>query len=508
MADKVKMSQFRIILTILIAILALGMGLTGVILKRSEQSEIGSMQVLIGTDNKQLAINISNYFRDVEETAALMFSDSRVCDFMPSGLDDYDRIQGENAIRSRIIDIALMKNFSDFGVVFQDDTDAGWISQVTSSLFPEGGIYDTFSSIAADPKTEDGWAFGVKDNTDRLWYAKRLNPEAVLVVSFYSQELKSAFEYPDDLQGMVVRLVGPDDLILHSSDTAEVGKALDSGSAALLDRVGDADSLSAQDSDQILASDRLSNGWRVLSCYPLASFHRHSRETTRVFTLIALIVSVSFMIVVLLLWRQLSKPVDSMVRSLNEQASRDQLSGLLNKITYETLAAESLRNAGKNVTGTAGSRLCMYMLMDIDNFKQVNDSLGHSQGDRVIAVCGTALLQTFGQIAVVGRVGGDEFSAFRILEKGADPSQISDELKEESSRFRSLLQEELSGPEWRKVPVTVSMGIALVRSGDSDFQDMYRKADRALYNVKNYGKDGLRILFPDKEASDAENEDR
>lgn len=505
MEDKLKKMQLRVILIILLLILALGMGLTGLMLNRAEQSEISSTQALVATNNEQLGISISNYFQDVEQTAALMFSDDSIYQFDPTAedIDRYSLIQRENAIRNRIIDIALMKNFSDFGVVFSDDTDAGWISQVTGSMFPDGGIYETFSAYAVNPKTEDGWAFGIKGSRDRLWYVKRLNPGAVLVVSFYAEELKNAFDYPESLQGMSVRLIDQDDRILYSSQSDEIGGSLDSETGELLRTSA---SVSRVIDDRITVSSTCGNGWRVVSSYPLQGIRRHSHETGIILTLVALVISVSFMIVVLILWRQMTMPVNSMVRTLNEQASRDQLSGLLNKITYESLVSNRIAETGSYSDGTEEGSLCVYMLMDIDNFKQVNDTLGHDRGDEVITICGSALLDSFGKEAMVGRVGGDEFSAFRVC-KGMEEEEIRTRVLENAVMFRRLLKEGVSGPSWKNVPVTASMGIVMF-SGRRDFLEVYRAADRTLYDVKNHGKKNVKIVNLDREAAYAKKEEQ
>lgn len=187
MTDSFRKVQIRLALVIGGALLVLVFLLSGIILMHSERTTKESFMELVAADDRQIRINVDNYLATVEKSASLLFSDKAYygADLSDQSLSGYARIQASDKIVQKIVDIGLLQNYSDFCVVYRDDSEVGWMSQTTSGMFPDGsGIYDTFSDCVTNEKTEDGWTFGVKGNLDRLWYVKRLNKNAVLVVSF------------------------------------------------------------------------------------------------------------------------------------------------------------------------------------------------------------------------------------------------------------------------------------------------------------------------------------
>lgn len=94
--------------------------------------------------NTQLQIsNLNQYLGRIEDTAALLFSDDIYCEYdaTKEGQDAFEKIQQETAIEKRLQDINILQNFSDFGIVYADDSSLGSISNTTLELFPDGGLY-------------------------------------------------------------------------------------------------------------------------------------------------------------------------------------------------------------------------------------------------------------------------------------------------------------------------------------------------------------------------------
>ena len=87
---------------------------------------------------------------------------------------------------------------------------------------------------------------------------------------------------------------------------------------------------------------------------------------------------------------------------IKEEGSKDLLTGLLNKISFE-------REAGKYLTKSRKTEHGALLIIDFDNFKMVNDSFGHLTGDAILKCFGEILMRTFGEADIIGRVGGDEF---------------------------------------------------------------------------------------------------
>jgi len=164
---------------------------------------------------------------------------------------------------------------------------------------------------------------------------------------------------------------------------------------------------------------------------------------------------------------------------MRKQAQRDELTKLLNKNSTQRAVVEYLSNRDE---GT----LAAMLLLDLDNFKTVNDSLGHMYGDAVLTQVGTTLRNMFRSQDVVGRIGGDEFMI--LLKDLPNTEVIQDRCK--------LLVESLQDQLHRlmpNLPVSVSVGAAVAPRDGVGFAELYRHSDEALYTAKRRGKNQYKI---------------
>lgn len=497
MDENLRKVRARTIAAVMAAVVAILVITSALLVARVDQETQSRMLGLVSADTQQLQLNISTYLHDVETTADLMFErpEYYTFDATDPSLGDYARLQGEKVIRDRIVDIGLMKNFSDFGVVYANDEKVGWVSQVTSGLFPNGGMYDEFASRISNEGTQSGWTYGVGGNKDRVWFVKRLNDHALIIQSFYSRELSDLFEQPDELHDVSVRLVDQNGTILYSKDSDEIGSALPDEVAGL---AGDGDSVQACSNDMMVSSSRCSNGWRVVCSVPVSKVMQSTYDL-RTFVILLVVAALALSVVaVTALYDRMNASVDTMVDSLNRRASHDQLSGLLNKITYETLVQARVRELGGSGEGEAQRGLAQapavaYAIVDMDDFKSVNDTMGHARGDEAIERVGRALRDTFGGDSLVGRIGGDEFSVF-VEHGGEDEAALRRSVEEAHAGFVEALAREFAASEWDGPAMTASVGVAIARADEVGFDELYRRADEALYQSKHAGKNRLTTL--------------
>ena len=146
------------------------------------------------------------------------------------------------------------------------------------------------------------------------------------------------------------------------------------------------------------------------------------------------------------------------------KAQKDFLTGLYNRETIEELVRQSLKiNAlEKGVSAV--------LIVDIDNFKQINDFYGHTEGDRVLKEIGRMIPEVFGERALTGRLGGDEFLVF----------VIGEDYESDVCSLAQKLCDRLSELEVQDKKITVSVGIAFVEEALRDFKTLYQSADAAL----------------------------
>ena len=161
--------------------------------------------------------------------------------------------------------------------------------------------------------------------------------------------------------------------------------------------------------------------------------------------------------------------------NLQDMAQKDGLTGLYNKMTTEALIDRRLteHQCEANV-------LAMIML-DIDNFKELNDSLGHVAGDRIIQEFAQSLRAAFEPGDLVGRIGGDEFIVLTC-------QQSSDALTTKLEELCKRIRHTTYGGEGQH-HLAASMGVALFPLHGKDFSELYASADAALYRAKQEGKD-------------------
>lgn len=472
----------RMILTTVAMVLAMTALLMGFFIDRSDNSMLDLTVRMINTDADQLRLNINNYFTTVQNTVSLMFADEAYYgyDATDESIDDYDRIQKEKVITNRIQDIALNENFSDFGVVYANDKALGWISQTTSAVFKDGGIYDEFASSITDENTQSGWSYGHRGNYERLYYVQRLNEHAVVVTSFYTSELEAVFDQTDELSEMTIRLLSDDDTILFSTDRDEVGTVLPADMQAMISGLGAA---SVTNADQIAAVQYCSNHWRLLCSIPTRTVLSSSYSLRRTVMLLVILVLSLFVIFYFIYYHRIfSRNVGSLVEDLSNKADIDQLSDVFNKMTMQTRSEERRQQI-------AADSYVSVIMLDLDDFKNINDTQGHMYGDQVIQRMGTILKHTFRKEDVYGRVGGDEFAAFADLAT-TDPKEAEERAKMLVARFFRLFDDEFEKDQ-EKCKVSASIGVKTAKASEYTFNQLYAAADEALYHSKQNGKGEL-----------------
>jgi diguanylate cyclase (GGDEF)-like protein len=168
------------------------------------------------------------------------------------------------------------------------------------------------------------------------------------------------------------------------------------------------------------------------------------------------------------------------MQELRRQASQDSLTGLKNRRRFEEDLRVELARSRRE--GTSGALL----MLDLDNFKQVNDTLGHPIGDRVIGEIAGVLDRRMRETDVLARVGGDEFAI--VL-----PHCDAEEARTVGDTITTAIREHIPQPEG--VPqITASIGIALFGAGtDATFDSVLTDADAAMYEAKQAGRDGVRL---------------
>lgn len=166
-------------------------------------------------------------------------------------------------------------------------------------------------------------------------------------------------------------------------------------------------------------------------------------------------------------------------------SQKDQLTQILNKVSCTKECEEYIDGSSFQIP------FALFMI-DIDNFKTVNDLHGHPAGDEVLRVTGESLSRAFRSTDIVGRYGGDEFI---VLMKNVNDEEI---IRAKINGFEENAKKAVF--ETTGIMVSYSAGVALSSTCATTFSACYNEADSALYDVKKSGKDSFTIrIVPPKD---------
>lgn len=130
-------------------------------------------------------------------------------------------------------------------------------------------------------------------------------------------------------------------------------------------------------------------------------------------------------------------------------------------------------------------------MLDIDYFKQINDTHGHPAGDAVLAHLANIVVASVRSTDVVARYGGEEFGILFVQAGATEAGIITNRLRERIAQHRFSIAAGVAGAEPIEIPVTVSIGVA--QYFDDDMQSFLRRADGALYDAKRAGRNQVRV---------------
>lgn len=175
-----------------------------------------------------------------------------------------------------------------------------------------------------------------------------------------------------------------------------------------------------------------------------------------------------------------SREISEINQQLQALLQKDPLTGLLNKVAFEGRVRAYLAQEPAALT---------LLIVDLDDFKDINDKYGHPCGDHVLRETAACLRDAFARADGVGRIGGDEFAA--VLFGSSERRAIE--------QYGETLGQALSRISWQGAPLGVRCSIGACRADSSaaDYAQLYREADDALYEAKRLGKGRLHWSRPE-----------
>lgn len=233
------------------------------------------------------------------------------------------------------------------------------------------------------------------------------------------------------------------------------------------------------------------NDWYLFALAPDTGINLQTFNMQNPTVTLAIRIVILFIILILyIIWRQiryrvtmenanlelevLNERLLAKNESLKLKAENDLLTGLFNKVTSELAISEYLSNEGKD------GRHALFII-DLDDFKNINDELGHFYGDKALSEVSNIIDHCLRTTDIKGRIGGDEFIV--LLKNIVSDDDISNKAVEICDQLKEIML--VKDTSWK---VSGTVGVAIYPDHADNFKDLFLKADDAMYYSKELGK--------------------
>jgi len=166
---------------------------------------------------------------------------------------------------------------------------------------------------------------------------------------------------------------------------------------------------------------------------------------------------------------------------LRTLATTDGLTGCLNRHAFDAAVLREFERSRRH------NHPLVVLCLDLDFFKRINDSYGHAAGDAVLQACSGLWKSMVRTTDLVGRTGGEEFTLVLIETDLDAATNIAERIRERTAAMP------VDVGEGRSLPITLSAGMAAMQAGDQKFEELWERADSALYRAKQGGRNRVEI---------------
>jgi len=175
---------------------------------------------------------------------------------------------------------------------------------------------------------------------------------------------------------------------------------------------------------------------------------------------------------------KIGERIINLERRILKLATTDSLTGVLNRRAFMERMGKEIQRAKREETPIS------LILMDIDHFKNVNDTYGHQTGDLVLQRVTDQLIDRSRAYDFVGRYGGEEFVICVLSPEGIDPKSIAERMRQ-NIEAQTIVTDHSD----QSLHITASFGVGICRPGSEDGLDaLIKRTDKALYEAKNSGR--------------------
>ena len=477
---RIKRMSFLMIIGYAIIVIVAVLGITAFAVTKYDELTKDKVSSMTSALNVQLKLNLDSYMSRTEKMATLAYSvdNAYSYDATDSSNDEYDAINTEKQIAADLSSLCLMENFVDYGIVYANDHTVGKVSNGTIKLFGED-LYKDLSAMADRTRTHDGWSTGYKQGYDRIYYVKKLNDNAVFVISFYTAELGSVFENPEAMSDMAVRLTDKDHKIIYSSVEDDiVGTTIP---ADVLSDVEGKDMAVITGKDNLSTVNSTNGDWYVICSVPTDIILKEAMDMRKMIYIAAAAASLIAVIAGTVFIRRMADPIGTVTAGLSDEISEDGFE--------KVLGSRFFRDKADSLITKDPKREYAVILTRLDDFGDMLTEFGRETVDAQLLRMVKQLREAFPDCECIGRTSDNTFAV--LMKNGGMTSE----------EFRSLvisrgvnICDSFRNPVSMNAPggddATSSAGAAI---GTGDYQNIYDLAYKALRTSERNGKSGFTI---------------
>ncbi|MBR1724241.1 MAG: diguanylate cyclase [Ruminococcus sp.] len=477
--EKIKRLSVWMIVGYAVIVVAAILGITSFTVSRYDNVLKDKVSDMTSALNVQLKLNLDSYLNRMETTGTLAFSvdNAYTYDATDPNNDEYEAINTEKQISDDLMSLCLMENFVDYGIVYSNNHTVGKVSNGTTQLFGDN-LYTDLSGMITRERTHDGWYTGYGDDYERIYYVKRIHDNALFLISFYTSELESVFDNPENLSDMSVRLTDSGYHMIYSSAKDDtLGSAMPDD---IMKNIKDKETAVAIDDVNLTTVNQSNGDWYVICSIPTKIILKEADQMRLIIYLAALVAAIIAVAAGAFFIRKIADPVQTITSSISSELREDGFEGILsNRFFRDKCTSIVPKTASDNCRGL--------VLVDIDSFTDIINKIGREEADRQLEKMLIVLKEAFPDADAIGRMGENGFNVMtKAAQLDVDTFQI--ELDRACNEVLNKFKEVADTNTMGTIELTASIGAAIYPDAGKSYQEMFDTAYTALAASKNAGK--------------------
>lgn len=266
----------------------------------------------------QTNLSLNSYLNEIQDITSMVFSKNDILKYEPQSVT-YNKYLKQAEITEYLNSLGCIKNFKDFALICSDGSSLGKISQKNNNKNSIKKTYEDILEILRNSRCESKWLTINNDSYNKLYYARIINDNSILLTSISVEELDTIFNVAND-GNMELSLLDTEDNILFSNNKKLIGTKVENG---INDNIKDIESKTFEYNNFLITLNTCSNNWRLLNKIPQQYILKEvekSKNFTFIITIICIVISSTFG---LFFAKKISSPINKLVMKMKEVENGD-----------------------------------------------------------------------------------------------------------------------------------------------------------------------------------------